>query len=194
MAWSGVARLGMAGFGKGLFEPSSFEGHRMFESNEQIGGWVEAIYAICRDLNRGDVLTHAMVKGILDCEPHTGPWGHVVRKVRRRLQDERGIATWPEREVGYKLCTASEQLALPAERLRRGIRQVRRGRRSVEALPTRGLTMHQRMSQAFAAERSRDAERAMRAELRQLTREAAPAARLPRRPNLEQRAAAVARP
>lgn len=154
----------------------------MFDAKEEIGEAVEAVYALTADLARGDVLTHAAVRAVLGVDPHTGPWGHVMRKVRRRLERDRGVATWPETTVGYKLLTAAEQLELPARRARRGLRQVRRGRASVDALPEKSLTLHQRRVRAFLSERGKEAERALRREIRAAGEALRPTPTLPRRP------------
>jgi hypothetical protein len=101
--------------------------------------------------------------------------------VRRRLERERGISTWPDPTVGYKLCTTAEQLRIPVLRARRAIRQVRRGRRSVEALPEKSLTVNQRRARAFLAERSRESELSLRRDARQLEKQARPTPVQPRR-------------
>ena len=178
LAWPGLA--GMAGHGpqRGI----SFTGAFMIPSRDDITEAVDSVYKLTRDLNRGDVLTHQAIRSVLNVEPHTGSWGHVMRKVRKRLQDERGIATWPETTVGYRLCTASEQLELPERRLRRAARQARRGRMSVEALPDRSLTLHQRRIKQFMTDRARESELRIKREARAMSAETKPTPVLPRRP------------
>lgn len=154
----------------------------MIPSRDDITESVDAVYKLTVDLNRGDVLTHQAIRSVLNVEPHTGSWGHVMRKVRKRLQDERGIATWPETTVGYRLCTASEQLELPERRLRRAARQARRGRMSVEALPDRSLTLHQRRIKQFMTDRARESELRIKREARAMSAETKPTPVLPRRP------------
>jgi hypothetical protein len=143
-----------------------------FVETDRIAASVEAVYALTLGLNRGQILTHEDIAGVLNLAPHEGSWDHVVNKVRRRLERERGISTWPDPTVGYKLCTTAEQLLIPVLRARRAIRQVRRGRRSVEALPEKSLTVNQRRARAFLAERSRESEWSLRRDARQLEKQA----------------------
>ena len=154
----------------------------MFETKEEITGAVDAIYAIAQTLERGQILTHEAIRSVLGTEPHVGSWDHIVNRVRKRIQDERGIATWPENTVGYKLLTTVEQLDVPVLRLKRAARQARRGRKSVEALPEKSLTMHQRRVRLFMVERAKVGESAIRREIRDMTTEVKPTATLPRKP------------
>jgi len=130
----------------------------MFEVNPEVAEAVEAVYLLASTLGRGDVLAHSAISKELGLGPHEGYWGRVVSKVRRRLQEERGIATWPVPMVGYRLLTREEQLQLPEWRMRRGLRQVRRGRGSLLALPEKGLTLHQRRSRMFMLDRMKETE------------------------------------
>lgn len=154
----------------------------MFETSEEVTAAVDAVYALTVHMGRGQILTHAEIGRVLGLNPHEGRWGHVMRKVRRRLEEERGISTWPETTVGYRLCTPAEQLELPGRRLRRAMRQAKRGRKSVEALPDKSLSLHQRRLKAFMIERSRETERSLRRDVRDLTQEVKPTVTLPRRP------------
>lgn len=139
----------------------------MFESKPEITDSVDAVYAATRDLRRGQVLTHETVERILGARRHVGPYDHVVRRVRRRLQDERSIATWPEPTVGYRLCTIAEQLTLPLRRARRASRQIARGIRSVAVLDDVDLTTHQRVLQARTLEAAATSASHVRASIRQ---------------------------
>lgn len=153
----------------------------MFESNEDIGNAVETIYKLSETLRRGDVLSHEQIQNVLGVRPHEGQWGQVMNRVRRRLERDRGIATWPVKNVGYELLTAARQLELPVWRLRKGRRQATRARKSVEALPEKGLTLNQRRARLFAIERTREAERSIRREIRSQSEELKPSQTLPRR-------------
>jgi hypothetical protein len=153
-----------------------------FQPTEEVTRKVDAVYALLAGLSRGQVLGHEAIQEVLGVPPHTGSWSWVMRKARRRLEDEKGVAVWPDYTVGYRLCTVAEQLQLPGRRLRRAVRQVRRGRRSVEALPFRGLTPHQRRSQLFLAERSLDVERSLQRELRTQAESLRSTPTVPRRP------------
>lgn len=144
-----------------------------FERDPQIDAWVDEIYQLAGGLGRGDTLTRAAIKAVLGCEPNTGPWGHVMRRVRARLERERGITCWPVREVGFRLLPVAEHAEVPQRRLRRARRQVRRGRVSLQALPDAALSVHMRRVKAETVGRLRETEadllreeRGERAELR----------------------------
>lgn len=172
LAWQGLAgrgwaRPGVAWRGMGPYGTNTNESEdRMIDAKDEISKATDAIYELMNSLDRGDVVTHEAIEGILGVRPHQGQWDHVVGKARRRLERERGIATWPEQGVGYKLLTRAEQLELPGWRLKRGIRQVRRGRHSLEALPEKGLTDHQRRFRQLTIERLSETERKSHQELR----------------------------
>lgn len=140
----------------------------MFQPNEEIRGLIDALYDRCESLDRGDILTHETIREVLGCEPHTGHWQYCVDVTRRRLQDQRGIATLPETTVGYKLLTTQETLeVLPRHRTLKARRQHRRARRSLEALPEKGLSTNQRRARMLLIEMARRAEAAARAELKE---------------------------
>jgi hypothetical protein len=154
----------------------------MFQVRNEIAEAVDKVYALTMSLGRGDVLTHEAVSAVLGVGPDAYPWKMVIRKVERRLEKDRGIAFWPNHRDGKKLCTVSEQLRLPAERLRRAGRQVRKGRRSINAIPTGSMTMHQRRIQAFQADMARNADLAIRRDIKSMSAETPEHNRTPRRP------------
>jgi hypothetical protein len=154
----------------------------MFAEVEEIGAAVEALFEIASNLNRGEILTHEQIQSVLGVGPHEGRWDHIVGRVRRRLEKERGIATWPETTVGYKLATVQEQLVdIPKRRQQRGMRQLRRGRKSVLALPEKSLTMNQRRIRATTIDSVREAERHLRREMKVQKTLATPTQTGPRR-------------
>jgi hypothetical protein len=139
----------------------------MIESKAEITEMVERLYAACGTLDRGETLTHEEIRGATGLEPYEGSWQHVVGRTRRKLERERGIATWPEKGVGYRLLTKDEQAAdLPRWRLKRAIRQANRGRKSVAALPDAGLSAHQRRVKAAQLDAMAAAGRELRAQAR----------------------------
>jgi hypothetical protein len=154
----------------------------MFEEKEDVAQAVEALYSVVAKLNRGDILGHDVIASILGLSPHEGRWDHVVGKVRKRLLKERKIETWPEHEVGYKLLTVQEQLEyVPLERSRRAIRQVRKGRKPLDALPASSLTVNQRKLREMLSSGMMSTEKAMRRELRKQGSLISPTPVIPRR-------------
>lgn len=139
----------------------------MFQTDEDIQSAIATLYGRIADLERGDVLAHAVVREVVGCRPHEGSYDHVVKMVRQRLEKERGIATWPVTDVGYRLLTVDEQLTmLPRKRLRKSLRQVQRAKHSVQRLPDKGLSLHDRRRKAFDMEFLKAAESDGRRELR----------------------------
>jgi hypothetical protein len=154
----------------------------MFEKDERIEAMTEALYGLTANLNRGDILTHEMIRPVLGCEPNEYPWQLCVDKVRARLEKEREIATWPEKTVGYRLLTVDEQIAdLPRWRTRRAIRQQRKARRSAATLSVKGLSHHQRLVLAHTLEMLNRSQASLRREMKDHATATRPAAFLPRR-------------
>jgi hypothetical protein len=138
----------------------------MFERNEVLTPLVERLCAVFQSRRRGDIVEHSVIRDILQCEPHTGHWQQCMNRVRRWVEDELSITVWPEVGVGYRLLTQAEQLQVPVIRTRRALRQVARGERSLEALPEKGLTAHQRRVRALRLGHSADLKRELRSKAR----------------------------
>lgn len=122
----------------------------MFETDAEIDALVDAVYAKAADLGRGDVLAHDVVREIVGCEPHTDRWPNVMRRVKNRIREERGIAILPEIGVGYRLLTHNETTGrLAAHRNKKARSQFRKLRREISALPDQELNDHQRRRKHF---------------------------------------------
>jgi hypothetical protein len=115
-----------------------------FEKNEELRAMIDTLYDHAAELDRGDVLTHDVVRSILGVDRHQGHWQHCVNVVRKRLRDDRGIETWPTHNVGYRLLTVDETLRdFPRWRAARARRQERKARKGLAAIPTSSMTPHQ---------------------------------------------------
>jgi hypothetical protein len=152
----------------------------MFEAKEYLSELVDRLYALCQPLKRGEVLPHSQIEAVLGVPPHQGHWQHCMNRLRRRMEDERGITLWPEITHGYKLLLPHEQLQVPVIRTRRALRQVAKGERSLEALPEKGLTAHQRRVRALRLGHAADMQKELRAKVRTMELLARPAATQPR--------------
>lgn len=134
-----------------------------FREREEIREAVEALIAATESKERGDILTHDEIKAVTGLDPYQVPLPQIMKKFRRHTEEERGIALWPEHTVGFKYLSKQEQLEmLPAQRLNRATRQVRRARKSVNAIPVVGLTAHQRRVRLFQSQALQAAEHEMR--------------------------------
>lgn len=139
----------------------------MFEKNDVIGEAVNVVYALTDRLNRGDILPHMKITEVLGLQPHEGAWQHILNRVRARLQRERGIATWFEKGVGYRLLTVRETLVdLPRWRRRKARSQFRRLIRSQAALPDAELTVHERQIRQDQIHHDRAENRRLLAEIK----------------------------
>jgi hypothetical protein len=134
----------------------------MFDAVNEIIKFIDTLYGIAEGLDRGQILTHEQIREVLGVAPHEGRWDYIMSGVRRRIERERGIATWPVVNVGYELLTNEKQLELPRWRFKRGIRQIRRGRKSLEALPEDGLTVNQRRVRHLMIEYITEAEQTVK--------------------------------
>ena len=163
----------------------------MFEQREDLQQMVEALVGLSEPLKRGDLLTREAIQSVLLVEPNTAHWGHCVRRARRRIEHDRGIATWPVVGFGFRLLTENETLTmLPRKRRMKAIRQMRRSWASVAALPLQGLSQHQmiaRAAQLASLKKTQDAiaEEMRVSEVMARSSETLPRARPIARPSLE---------
>jgi len=153
----------------------------MIDPIEEVQVAINDVYQLTEGLRRGDVLAHEDISRVLGLEPHEGRWSYIVHKALRRLERMRGIAYWPERTVGYRLLTKADQLLMPTWRLKRAQRQVRRGRKSLMALPEAELTNHQRRVRALTIEGLKEIERSQRNDIKIYTSMSTPTGGVPRR-------------
>jgi hypothetical protein len=176
-----MAGLGVAGQGKGANGASihTKESH-VFEAKEEIAEMVNRLFAMARPLKRGEVIGHDAIREILGVEPHSGHWQHCMGKFRRRMEQERHISVWPVHTVGYKLCTVAEQLELPHIRMVRARRHIKRGMRSLDALPKSGLTLHQQKVRAAQSANLRKSHRELTSQIHQKVPIQRPAEVLPK--------------
>jgi hypothetical protein len=138
----------------------------MFPKKPSLQKLMDNLFGYATSLKRGDVMEHDIIITILGVDPHEDYWDYCVGKVRKRLELERGISTWPENGVGYRLCSEDEQLDIPGRRQLRARRQIRRGLASVEALPIENLTTHQQLGRAMQIDKMKRMDRTITSEMR----------------------------
>lgn len=139
----------------------------MFDSSEVIDGMVAKVYRLTESMDRGDTLPHSEIRAIVGHEPNTGPWQHVMNRVRRDLLKNRGITMLVDREIGYRMLTHQQTLVVvPDRRLRRAGRQIKRGRRELGALPDKELSLHRRNVKALMLTALANAAKEVRRNLR----------------------------
>ena len=154
----------------------------MFEKDEAIQKAIENVYELTIPLNRGDVLRHESIMAVIRLRPHEEYWQHVVDTVRGRLEERRGISTWPANNIGYALCSEDEQIDIGRRRTRKAYRQIRRARRSVEALPAAGLSVNRQRRRALTAAHLKETQSTLRKSIKEQKLICASRDKLPRRP------------
>jgi hypothetical protein len=144
------------------------QGRDMFTTNEALTAALQAVFAFAQDLDRGDILKHADIERVSGFPKDTVQWGALIVKLRRIMQDMRGIALRPIKNVGYKLCTKEEQLKwCPRNRQRRAIRQVNKGVKELSVLRPEELSLHQQRLRALTIQNMVEERRALKRGVRE---------------------------
>lgn len=137
----------------------------MFEANEALTRYVEALFGAAAKLERGDFLTHETITKILEVPPHQGHWQHCIERLKARMELEREISLLSEKGLGYRLLTIDEQLTkLPMLRMKRAKKQLKKAKASVEALADESLSVHQRHVKAGQLEAMANSVESLRVE------------------------------
>lgn len=154
----------------------------MYEEREDIARIVGALWEAFATLRRGDVMPNAEIEAIVGVPPNVHPWQHCMDRVRRRLLDERQIATLWVPGVGCKLLRPDEQLDMSVRRRRKASRQIARGIREVRALPESMLTLAQQFQRVARLDALRREHRELKAQQKVDAVLARPSETLPRAP------------
>lgn len=119
------------------------ETQNKFEADPTITAAVEAVLAVVGE--RGSVLLHADIARASGCDPYTGSWATIVKKVRKRLETERLQPTWPETGIGYRLLTHQEAvMIIPQKRQQRMYWQAGRALKEMQTADPSQLSMTER--------------------------------------------------
>ena len=140
----------------------------MFEHNEQLESLVTSILGRVAGLDRGDVIPLSLIESEAAVQRYTELWGQLIVKLKRRMLDERHICLWSIRNVGYKLCTRTEQINFTAiKRQQRAVRQLSRSVREVGAVPAAELALHLQQVRALRLRHMTAARRLLKRQLRE---------------------------
>jgi predicted amidophosphoribosyltransferase len=138
-----------------------------FVPSESLAQHVANLFEACSSLDRGDVLLHTTTSEVLGVAPYEGHWKSCIEKLKRRMEDERGITIWHQNGVGYRLLTRNEQLTVvPRHRMRKARRQYAKAQRSIDALADPELSAHQRLVKQRQEESLRNGLAVIEADLR----------------------------
>ena len=153
----------------------------MFQSKKAIREATDRIVASAANLQRGEVLLLTTIESLCQLDRYDPPWGRIVFRVRRDILKTRGIALRPITNVGYRLCTADEQLTeCPYGRQKRAVRQMARAIKEIEGLPTAGLSVHQQRIRALTAGSLRSQRKEIKKAMREQSHEIRKTDTLPR--------------
>lgn len=142
-----------------------------------------AAYERAKELDRGDVIPWEAIEEAAGIERYSEHWTSVIKKLKRKFLDERGIALWAVAGVGLKLTTKDEQLNLiTVKRQRRAVRQMSRSLQELGALPSLELTNNQRRLQAYRLDEMHRTRRLMKRSIRHQGEEVRKTEVNPRRP------------
>ena len=154
------------------------------EEDPQITAQVEALFAVCADYERGQVVPYSKIERAIGMRRDTERGKYVLQKARRRIRKERDIVIRPEVSVGWRMLTDTEAAKIvPHDRQRRAVRQIRRGLVECQSVRAERLTPRERQllaanMQAMEAER-REISAALRADTKGRKTETMPRNRVP---------------
>lgn len=151
-----------------------------FDKNPEIQAQIDAVYSAMLKYNPGDVITHAEIVAILGCEPHEGSWDHVVNRARDRHEREQKVTVGMEFAQGYRFLTPIQQVGEANRRMKKAVRQIRKGHASVSALKPDGLPRHLQNQKAMAMHSLKEKERDLAAEARRMALYAKPQEQMPK--------------
>lgn len=141
----------------------------MFESKEEIKSTVDKLFDAVAHLGRGDVLQWSDIERETRLPKDSGALQYVVRKLRKRVLKERGIAMRPIVNVGLKLLSHQEQVRVCAEdRHRRMFRQSSAATRELAAIDGSDLGLVDRRLRMAQLERLKYERQAMRRAIKEV--------------------------
>jgi hypothetical protein len=135
----------------------------MFDGNPYLDAMVESVMAFAAGLSRGDVLHMERIEHLTGLARYTTGWVSLIKKLKRRMEDARGISFLSVRDVGYKLCTLDENIDEVNRRGRRkAFRALRRAKQSLQCVPAGELSTHQSRRRALYLDKLDEMHRGMR--------------------------------
>jgi hypothetical protein len=144
----------------------------MLEAKDHIGEAVEKLYQLALSYDRGDVIGWDAIElatGFYRKTDREATLRGIIRKFKLRVLNEREIALWPVKGVGWKFLTRSEQVVHCArERQKRAGRQVHRGIKEVSAVDGASLSDYHRRLQNIQVQTMRSERARLRKSVREI--------------------------
>jgi hypothetical protein len=139
-----------------------------FKECPVIADKVSKVVAWLANKQREDILPLVVIEELTGCHRYTDSWGTIIKKIRRRLLNERHIALLTERSVGYRLCNHGEQLyECSKRRQRRARRQLSSAILEVGALPIQELSIHDQRNRSLKLDHLATTRRTMKRQVRE---------------------------
>ena len=133
---------------------------KQFEEDPEIAARVDALKVVTADYERGHVLLWEVAAATLDLPVDDDKLRYAVHKWRKYCHKELRIETWAIPQMGIKLLSESEQVAmLPQKRAKKAYRQHGLILRSIKNTNLQNLSEHERRMAAAIVEHSRSARR-----------------------------------
>jgi hypothetical protein len=111
------------------------------DKNPLIEEHVSTLLGVLEKMQRGQTLTFKDMVEATGLIKDVPPWPSVVRKLKRRFENERGVTLWAVPSIGYKLATTDEQIILHStNRKMRALQQIAKGIDHLTSVPAEELT------------------------------------------------------
>lgn len=121
--------------------------------SERIKKAIDKSMQFMQGLDRGDLVNHTTLEQVANIKRRTPEWISFTVGLSQRMLAERSIRLVNKHGEGYTLATADDQVnSVCVSDQRKVLRQLRKARQSVEAVPSHELTDHQRRVQAIRAQ------------------------------------------
>lgn len=111
----------------------------------------EQLWKVFEEFDRGDLAHYGLIIDTIKIGRGEQGWATIVNSVRKRILNERGIATRPEPGVGLRFLTNTQQVVVCGQDRTKRIRtQARNGFNEIQRAESKNLSDHERKLQAFS--------------------------------------------
>lgn len=140
----------------------------MYDKRPENEKAIERAWAATAELGRGDVLEHERAEAIFGVARPDPRYYALIDRLKRRLEEDRGIAMRAIPLVGYELTPVKDQLELARFRATQAARRLRKGARHAGSLPEADCSFTELRAKQAIEERLHQSERSIRGEAQRL--------------------------
>jgi hypothetical protein len=134
----------------------------MYERKPEYDKAIERLWMVLEGLNRNDVLEHKVAAAALGVPYGEGLYYGLISRIKRKMEDQRGITLESAPLVGYLLCDPNAQLAMYRKRSTQAARRIHKGYRHISCLPDHECNFVQLRAKNAMMERAVREERNLR--------------------------------